>query len=82
MGTRFTRKEVKEAKVRREAIGSIISKVKSGASKINDKVSTFITDRIMLKPSLNKWKGEDANKKREAIIRRRESIKNQKEMGY
>lgn len=82
MTTRITRQDIKKAKERKEAIKNVISKVKSGVSKANDKISTFITDKVMLKPSIDKWKGEDADKKREAIIRRRESIKNQKEMGY
>lgn len=57
-------------------------KAKALGKKIADKGGNFIAHRIMLRPNLDIARGKAADKKREALLRRRESIKNDKAMGY
>ena len=39
--------------------------------KIIDKAGEFIANRLMLKPQLDKWQGEDADLKRHKLLERR-----------
>ena len=60
----------------------IAKALKGKISKAVDKAGNFIEKRVMLQPALDHRRGERADRDREAILRRRESIKNDKEMGY
>lgn len=58
------------------------AKSKALSKKVVSVGSDYIANRVMLKPSLDRWAGERADKTRTQVIRRRESRANDKAMGY
>lgn len=55
--------------------------VKTG-KKVVDMGGDYIANHLMVQPMIDQMKGETADTKRQALLRRRESRANDKAMGY
>lgn len=63
-------------------MNSFTKALKRKVGRVIDTGSNLIANRAMLRPSMDKARGEMADKKRTMITRNRESRANDKAMGY